>query len=143
LNESLKTSPLFGVQQSIKQKKKAKARHCASHKECENEKEMKSVGLTASQKQNSHRKEIAKKGKILRSKGRLKEWVKEPAKQGAKEVCNWEKSRNGKPLQRGSSSAREHEGPNPSAFCEQRQETKAIDRELRSAPFRTDEVRAR
>lgn len=83
---------------------------------------MKSVGVTASQKQNSHRKEIAKKGKILRSKGRLKEWVKESAKQEAEEVGNSEKSRNGKPLQRGSSSAREHEGPNPSAFCEQRQE---------------------
>jgi len=67
---------------------------------------MKSVGVTASQKQNSHRREIAKKGKILRSKGRLKEWVKEPAKQEAKEVGNWEKSRNGKPVQRGSSSAR-------------------------------------
>jgi hypothetical protein len=66
---------------------------------------MKSVGVTGSQKQNSHRKEIAKKGKILRSKGRLKEWVKESAKQKAKEVGNWEKSRKGKPLQQGSSSA--------------------------------------
>ncbi|CAK9861292.1 unnamed protein product [Sphagnum jensenii] len=103
---------------------------------------MKSVGVTASQKQNSHRREIAKKGKILRSKERLKEWVKEPAKQEAKEVGNWEKSRNGKPVQRGSSSCKSTRDQTPvrSASSDRRQ--KAIDREWRSAPFRTDKKRS-